>query len=197
MPQTSTFESCRVIPSMKKSTLFYFGMSTGISFFGTGPTECIAPENRGKPGTKTGDRRDVPQHPHGRYSSKLNSLCRSLIAFDGRPPFCGAKVLSVVFSKSRTNSSVPNGRQILFQKVQIDLSVCLVVQDVPSGHYRAGSRDAQYPLLPRAQILPCLVTRLLRPRPPLPVHSAWRANEQVLQNPRSSTRRQRRSQNRL
>jgi hypothetical protein len=130
-------------------------MSTGISFFGTGSTECIAPENRGKPGTKTGklgdenwktgktgenwktgktgDRRDVPQHPHGRYSSKLNSLCRSLIAFDGRPPFCGAKVLSVVFSKSRTNSSVPNGRQILFQKVQIDLSVCLVVQDVPSG----------------------------------------------------------------
>ena len=132
MPQTSTFESCRVIPSLKKSTLFYFGMSTGISFFGTGSTECIAPENRGKPGTKTGklgdenwktgktgenwgktgDRRDVPQHPHGRYSSKLNSLCRSLIAFDGRPPFCGAKVLSVVFSKSRTNSSVPNGRPV-------------------------------------------------------------------------------------
>ena len=45
--------------------------------------------------------------------SKLNLPClRSWAGFGGRPPFCGAKVLSVDSSKSRTNSSVPNGRPV-------------------------------------------------------------------------------------
>ncbi len=84
-----------------------------------------------KTGGKTGENRgQTGRFPRILLQSKLSLLClRSSGDFFGRPPFFGARLRSIIFSRAATNSCVPSG-----------LPVCVHCRMASSSAVASGAR---------------------------------------------------------